>query len=91
MRTYGVVENVEEWWIADQRTTEMKKMMKAKEEREVSATHRSLRALKGELRARVTARAATSQPRDRTDEAIAAALARGFNISIPKSDIFTPL
>ena len=86
-----MVEKMEEWWSVDQRISETKKVMKGKEEREVSATHRSLRALKGELRARVTARAATSQPRDRTDEAIAAALARGVNISFPKSDIFTPL
>ena len=86
-----MVEKMEEWWSVDQRISETKKMMKAKEEREVSATHRSLRALKGELRARVTARAATSQPRDRTDEAIAAALARGVNIRFPKSDISTPL
>ena len=86
-----MVEKREEWWSVDQRISETKKVMKAKEEREVSATHRSLRALKGELRARVTARAATSQPRDRTDEAIAAALARGVNIRFPKSDIFTPL
>ena len=86
-----MVEKREEWWSVDQRISETKKVMKAKEEREVSATHRSLRALKGELRARVTARAATSQPRDRTDEAIAAALARGVNIRFPKSDISTPL
>ena len=86
-----MVENVEEWWSADQSTTEMKKMMKAKEERDVRAASSSLGALRGESRARVAARAGTSQPRERTEEAIAAAQARGAKISPAKSNIFSPL
>ena len=91
MMTDGVVENVEEWWSADQRTSEMKKMMKGKEETEVRAATRSLRALRGESRATVTARATTSQARERTDEAIAEAQARGVKMSPTKSVIFSPL
>ena len=86
-----MVENVEEWWSADQRTSKMKKKMKAKEEREVRASKRSLGALRGELMARVIARAATSQPRERREEAIAAAQARGVKMSPAKSVIFSPL
>ena len=91
MMTDGVVENVEEWWSADQRTSEMKKMMKGKEEKEVTAAKRLLGALRGESMATVTARAATSQTRERTDEAIAEARARGVKMSPAKSVIFTPL
>ena len=57
LRTDGVVENMEEWWMADQRINKTKKMMKAKEEKEVRAARRSLGALRGELRAKVTPRA----------------------------------
>ena len=91
LRTDGVVENIVEWWSVDQRTSEVKKAMKANEEREVRAAKRSLGALRGESRARVTARAARSQARERTEEAIAEAQARGDMISPAKSDIFSPL
>ena len=77
--------------MADQRINKTKKMMKAKEEKEVRAARRSLGALRGELRAKVTPRATRSQARESTEEAIAAAQARGVNTSPAKSDIFSPL
>ena len=87
MRRVGVVENVAEWWSADQKATKVKKKMKAKEDTEVRAAKRSAGALRGASRRRVRARAARSQTRERTEEAIAAAQARGVKICPAKSDI----
>ena len=88
LRRVGVVENVAEWWSADQKATKVKKKMKAKEDTEVRAAKRSAGALRGASRRRVRARAARSQTRERTEEAIAAAQARGVKICPAKSDIF---
>ena len=77
--------------MADQKTNKMKKMMKAKEEKDVRAARRSLGALRGESIARVTPKATRSQARESTEEAIAAAQARGAKMSTEKSDISLPL